>query len=37
MGVHAGSPSSSHAPWAIAHQVVRHAHCPVLTVKVAAE
>ena len=37
MGVHAGPPSASHAPWAIAHQVVGHAHCPVLTVKVAAE
>ena len=37
MGVHAGPASASHAPWAIAHQVVGHAPCPVLTVKVAAE
>ena len=37
MGVHTGPPSASHAPWAIAHQVVGHAPCPVLTVKVAAE
>ncbi len=37
MGVHAGRASASHAPWAIAHQVIGHAHCPVLTVKVAAE
>ncbi len=37
MGVHAGRPSASHAPWAIAHQVIGHAPCPVLTVKVAAE
>ena len=37
MGVHAGPASASHAPWAIAHQVVGHAPCPVLTVKIAAE
>jgi nucleotide-binding universal stress UspA family protein len=37
MGVHTGPPSASHAPWAIAHQVIGHASCPVLTVKVEAE
>jgi nucleotide-binding universal stress UspA family protein len=31
MGAHRGT--SSHAPWATAHQVVRHAECPVLTVR----
>src|SRR5581483_10137012 len=37
MGVHTGPSSASHVPWAIAHQVVGHAPCPVLTVKVASE
>jgi nucleotide-binding universal stress UspA family protein len=32
MGVHTGS-ASSHAPWAVAHQVVGRASCPVLTVR----
>ena len=35
MGVHTPrSPrASTHLPWAIAHEVVSHAHCPVLTVR----
>ena len=33
MGVKPGSASAAHAPWAIAHQVVGRAPCPVLTVK----
>ena len=35
MGVHTPrSPRvSTHLPWAIAHEVVSHAHCPVLTVR----
>ena len=35
MGVHksAAPPASSHLPWAIAHEVVCHAKCPVLTVR----
>lgn len=37
MGVHAGPPSASHAPWAVAHQVIVHAPCPVLTVKATPE
>jgi nucleotide-binding universal stress UspA family protein len=37
MGVHTGRSSASHVPWAIAHQVIGNAPCPVLTVKVAAE
>lgn len=37
MGVHTGPPSASHAPWAIAHQVIGHADCPVLTVRVLEE
>ena len=28
--------ASTHVPWAIAHEVVRHAKCPVLTVRSAA-
>ncbi len=32
MGVHSGR-ASSHAPWAVAHQVVGRAPCPVLTVR----
>jgi len=32
MGVHKGAPAASaHLPWAIAYEVVCHAHCPVLT------
>lgn len=37
MGVHTGPPSAAHAPWAIAHQVIGHADCPVLTVRVLEE
>jgi nucleotide-binding universal stress UspA family protein len=34
MGVHRRAPrTSSHLPWAIAYEVVSHAHCPVLTVR----
>jgi nucleotide-binding universal stress UspA family protein len=34
MGVHNRAPrASSHLPWAIAYEVVCHAHCPVLTVR----
>ena len=34
MGVHHGAPrAASHVPWTIAHRVVGHAHCPVLTVR----
>ena len=34
MGVHKRAPrASSHLPWAIAYEVVCHAHCPVLTVR----
>lgn len=34
MGVHKGAPAASaHLPWAIAYEVVCHAHCPVLTVR----
>ncbi len=34
MGVHKrGSRAASHLPWAIAYEVVCHAHCPVLTVR----
>ena len=34
MGVHKGVPTASaHLPWAIAYEVVCHAHCPVLTVR----
>lgn len=34
MGVHGEvSWSAAHLPWAIAHQVVCHSHCPVLTVR----
>ncbi len=33
MGAHRGASASAHAPWAIAHQVVCHAPCPVLTVR----
>lgn len=33
MGVHRARASATHNPWAVAHQVVCHAHCPVLTVR----
>jgi len=34
MGVHKRTPhASSHLPWAIAYEVICHAHCPVLTVR----
>jgi nucleotide-binding universal stress UspA family protein len=34
MGVHKRAPrTSSHLPWAIAYEVICHAHCPVLTVR----
>jgi nucleotide-binding universal stress UspA family protein len=34
MGVHKGAPrASAHLPWAIAYEVISHAHCPVLTVR----
>jgi len=32
MGVHGGR-TASHAPWAVAHQVVGRAPCPVLTIR----
>lgn len=33
MGVHRGRAFSTHNPWAVAHHVVCHAHCPVLSVR----
>jgi nucleotide-binding universal stress UspA family protein len=33
MGVHRGRALSTHNPWAVAHHVVCHAHCPVLSVR----
>jgi nucleotide-binding universal stress UspA family protein len=34
MGVHKSAPrTSAHLPWAIAYEVICHAHCPVLTVR----
>ena len=33
MGVHSGSAMASHIPWTVVHSVVRHARCPVLTVR----
>jgi nucleotide-binding universal stress UspA family protein len=34
MGVNASSAfAATHLPWATAHRVIRHAHCPVLTVR----
>lgn len=33
MGVHHARGAASHNPWAVAHQVVCHAHCPVLSVR----
>src|SRR5271165_7121883 len=33
MGVHSGGVVASHLPWTVVHSVVRHARCPVLTVR----
>jgi len=33
MGVHAAGTVASHLPWTVLHSVVRHARCPVLTVR----
>jgi len=33
MGVHTGTAVASHLPWTVVHSVVRHARCPVLTVR----
>jgi len=33
MGVHPGRIVASHLPWTVVHSVVRHARCPVLTVR----
>lgn len=33
MGAHRGASAAAHTPWAVAHQVVCHAPCPVLTVR----
>ncbi|MGI9101332.1 MAG: universal stress protein [Terriglobales bacterium] len=33
MGVHGAPMLASHNPWTVAHHVVCHAHCPVLTVR----
>ncbi len=33
MGVHQGGTAASHLPWSVIHSVVRHARCPVLTVR----
>lgn len=33
MGAHGGGAVSSHLPWTVVHSVVRHARCPVLTVR----
>jgi nucleotide-binding universal stress UspA family protein len=33
MGAHHGRSMASHMPWAVAHQVVCHAPCPVLTIR----
>jgi nucleotide-binding universal stress UspA family protein len=33
MGVHSGNVVASHLPWTVVHSVVRHARCPVLTVR----
>jgi nucleotide-binding universal stress UspA family protein len=37
MGVHCGGAVASHLPWTVVHSVVRHARCPVLTVRGAAK
>jgi nucleotide-binding universal stress UspA family protein len=36
MGVRSGGAVASHLPWTVVHSVVRHARCPVLTVRGAA-
>ena len=33
MGVHSGGAVANHLPWTVVHSVVRHARCPVLTVR----
>ena len=33
MGAHSGGTVASHLPWTVVHSVVRHARCPVLTVR----
>jgi nucleotide-binding universal stress UspA family protein len=33
MGVHAAGVVANHLPWTVVHSVVRHARCPVLTVR----
>ena len=33
MGAHSGGAVASHLPWTVVHGVVRHARCPVLTVR----
>ena len=33
MGVHSAGLAANHLPWTVIHSVVRHARCPVLTVK----
>ncbi len=33
MGCHSGDVMATHLPWTITHHVLRHAHCPVLTVR----
>ena len=33
MGCHSGGSVSTHLPWTALHQVLQHAHCPVLTVR----
>ncbi len=35
MGAHGGGAVASHLPWTVVHSVVRHARCPVLTVRSA--
>jgi nucleotide-binding universal stress UspA family protein len=37
MGVHSGGTVASHLPWTVVHSVVRHARCPVLTVRGSAK
>jgi nucleotide-binding universal stress UspA family protein len=37
MGVHSAGLVANHLPWTVIHSVVRHARCPVLTVKGAKE
>ena len=36
MGVHSSGAVASHLPWTVVHTVVRHARCPVLTVRAAS-